>query len=277
MKIESIQFGGGSYYTTLFLGSLHQLIEDGTVDLDEIKTLGGGSAGSVIALLINVGYTPKEIFQELISVDLEEIFLNDVNILNLFNSNGFCYGKKFIEKVIEIVQKKIPEFEIKSTFEFLKKETGKLLVITGTNLTKKRVDLFCFEETPSMSIMYAIRLSISIPLLFQTLEYKSDLIIDGAWFKDIRDLKQNYFKKESSLHFVIKIPTGQKGSLIDITSHIRAFFIESYWVVNLEQFPYVIEIVAESTSYERGDLLFLFQKGVVTSKKWIKTKLENEK
>lgn len=270
MQFDSLQFGGGAHHTTLFLGALHQLILNGTVDLEKINTFGGSSAGSLIALLLTIGMTPKEIFEEVLEVDLEELFLNDVNITNLFTNNGFCYGKMFVQKITETVQKRIPDFTMKSTFEYLQKLTKKTLVISATNLTQKKVELFSHEETPTMSVVYALRLSVSIPLLFQTLQYKNNLYVDGAWFKDIRDLDccSKYFKKETSLHFVIKISSGQKWSLVDVTTLLRSYFVESYWVVNLEKFPYIIEASSENASYDRAGLLFLYQKGIVIANNW---------
>ena len=278
MHFDSIQFGGGAHYTTLFLGALHQLIKKGEVDMAKITVLGGSSAGSVIALLLNVGFTPKEIFEELVAIDLEEIFLNDVCLSNLFANNGFCYGKRFLDKLVGVVQKKLPEFQMKSTFQFLKRCTNKTLVVSGTNLTQKRVDLFSEKETPTMSVLYAIRLSISIPLLFQTLEYKNNLYVDGCWFNDIRDVDScyQYFKKDTSLHFVIKYPKGLRGSLVDIASLLRAYFVESYWVVNLEQYPYIIEMVTDCVSYEREGLLYMYQKGIVIGNKWIKKEIKKD-
>ena len=236
MQIEGLQFGGGAHYSAMFLGALHQLMVHEVIDLEKIATFGGSSAGSVIALLLSVGFTAKEVFEELVLVDLEDILLNDVNLSDLFTNNGFCYGKLFVQKVVEIVQKKIPDFNMKTTFESLLNVTGKTLVVSGTNLTEKKVDLFCHKNSPTMSVVYAVRLSVSIPLLFQTLEYKNNLYVDGAWFKDIRDSESchDFFKKDTSLHFVIKIPPGPKGSLTDITALLRAFFVESYWIVNFD-------------------------------------------
>lgn len=275
MQFDSLQFGGGAHYAVLFLGSLHKLILNGIVDLEKIKTFGGSSAGSVIAVLLNVGFTPKEIFEELIAADLEDIFLNDVNITKLFTNNGFCYGKTFVERVVQIIQKKIPTFTIKSTFDFLQNHTKKTLVVSGTNLTQKKVDLFCQNFTPNMSVVYAIRLSISIPLLFQSLQYKNNYYVDGAWFHDIRDSEQcgDFFKKATSLHFVIRIPSGGVGSMMEIISLLRAFFVDYFWVTNLEKYPHVIENTVDATSYDKNSLLFLYQRGIVNASNCIDEKM----
>lgn len=278
MQIESLQFGGGAHYAAIFLGALHQLLVLEVIDLKKISTFGGSSAGSVIALLLNVGFTPKEVFEESVSIDLEDIFLNDVNIGNLFANNGFCYGKSFVEKVVEIVQKKIPNFDMKTTFESLLNMTGFTLVVSGTNLTQKKVVLFSHKSSPKMSVMYAIRLSVSIPLLFRTLEYKNDLYVDGAWFKDIRESESSgdYFKKETSLHFVIKAIPCSRGSFLDIAGLLRGFFID--YVLNFDDFSYIIEFVINSHSlYDREGLLFLYHKGIVVTNAWLHTLDETNK
>jgi hypothetical protein len=274
-NFESLQFGGGSYYTVLFLGCLQQLMDNGTVSMNKIKTFGGSSAGSMIALLLIVGFTPKEILKEIAAVDLEDVFLNDLDIAGFFTNNGLCYGKKMVERLVEIVQKKIPEFTIKSNFAFLKKKTGMSLVVSGTNLTEKKIDLFCEDETPQMSVIYAIRLSISIPLIFRTLNFKNSTYIDGAWFGDIRDVStcKKYFDPQTSLHFCIWVPghgDGKKKNLLDIITMLRGYFTESFWFVDYKEFPYVIETKVESASYEKPGLLYLFQQGLVVANEWLK-------
>ena len=115
---ESLQFGGGHYYTVLFLGCLQQLVDNGTVSMNKIKTFGGSSAGSMLALLLIVGFTPKEILKEIAAVDLEDVFLNDLDIAGFFTNNGFCYGKKLVERLVEIVQKKSQSLLSKATLHF---------------------------------------------------------------------------------------------------------------------------------------------------------------
>lgn len=270
MHFDSLQFGGGAHCTVTFIGVVHRLIQTKTIDMDSILTFGGSSAGSILAIFFSVGFTPKEIFEELVKVDLEDTFLNDINLAVLLKNNGVCYGKNFIEKLVFIVQKKIPSFTIKTTFEDLKRETGKTLIVSATNLTQKRIELLNVNENPKMSVCYAIRLSISIPLLFQTLQYQGDSYIDGAWFKDIREVEacHQYFKKNTSLHFFVKIPAN-KNSILDITALLRGFFVESFWGLDFEKFPHIIETTVDNTSYDIKSLLYLFQAGIVSANTWI--------
>lgn len=275
MHFESLQFGGGAYYSVLFLGAVHHFIENKIVDMNKIKTFGGSSAGSMIALLFNVGFTPKEILKELCTVDLEDVFLNDCDIFRFFSKNGFCYGKKLMDKLVTIVQKKIPDFTFKSNFEFLKRKTGKTLVVSATNLTEKKINLFSELNNPTMSVIYAIRLSISIPIIFQTLEYKHSSYIDGAWFGDIRDVQscKTFFNPQTSLHFAIWLPScrdQRKKSLLDIVSLIRGYSIDNFWFVDYKEFPYVLEASVDLVTYEVSGLLYLFSQGIVNAIEWLK-------
>jgi hypothetical protein len=270
--IKSVNLGGGAHYAVVFLGTLHHLLDQQHLHMETIETFGGSSAGGIIALMLLVGLTPREIFTEVLNSDLEDIFLNDMNPLGLFQNNGLCLGKRLIDRVVTIVQMKNKEFHARTTFETLFTQTNKTLVVSGTNLSAKSVKLFSVDTTPKMSVMYAIRLSVSIPILFQSLQYKGDTYIDGAWFMDIRDVPgcEKYFGYADSLHFFLNLPDGKEGSLIDLTNLIRCYHLENAWVIDFGKFKNVIEVQVKITNYSRSDLLFLFQKGIVEGRMYIK-------
>ena len=68
----------------------------------------------------------------------------------------------------------------KITFKQLFQLTNKKLIIAATNLSKKEVRYFNYQTTPNMSISLAVRISISIPILFTPVKYENDLYIDGC-------------------------------------------------------------------------------------------------
>lgn len=56
----------------------------------------------------------------------------------------------------------------------------KKLFITGTNYTKKRLEVFCNKSDPEMEIALAVRISMSIPWVFKMVKYKDDSFMDGG-------------------------------------------------------------------------------------------------
>ncbi|MBI2785670.1 MAG: patatin-like phospholipase family protein, partial [Legionella longbeachae] len=61
----------------------------------------------------------------------------------------------------------------------------KRLIITGTNITDKKLDIFSDETTPNMPIRTAARISASFPLVFQAVEYDGKKYIDGGAFDNL--------------------------------------------------------------------------------------------
>ncbi|ASQ45208.1 patatin-like phospholipase family protein [Legionella clemsonensis] len=81
---------------------------------------------------------------------------------------------------------------------------AKRLIITGTNLTKKRLEIFSDETTPNMSIALAARISASFPLVFQTVKLKNnkgevDEYIDGGVGDNLPVRHLLHLKKDDAL------------------------------------------------------------------------------
>lgn len=52
--------------------------------------------------------------------------------------------------------------------------------VTGTNITKKRLEVFSHKTEPDMEIALAVRISMSIPGFFQSVKYKNCRYVDGG-------------------------------------------------------------------------------------------------
>jgi predicted acylesterase/phospholipase RssA len=68
----------------------------------------------------------------------------------------------------------------KLTLADLHARTGKTLRICVCNLTKRRAEYWTHETHPGVSLVHALRISCSVPLLFAAISYKGDLYVDGA-------------------------------------------------------------------------------------------------
>ena len=66
------------------------------------------------------------------------------------------------------------------TFEELFKLTKKNLLIIGTNYTTQTEEVFSYDTTPNMSILIALRISISVPILFTPVLYNTYYYVDGC-------------------------------------------------------------------------------------------------
>lgn len=173
--------------------------------LEKVDTIVSTSIGSVIAALFAIGYTPTEIFSNL--VDVNHTILKYEDLLQFFYKFGAESGEYFMAYLMDLFLKKNVAPTI--TFAQLEKEKGIRLVITGSNLNRQEAVYYtswslekdsCFKcescltqnrdqvenfvykcsRYRDMSVLEAVRISISIPFLFTAVQKDDCLMVDGG-------------------------------------------------------------------------------------------------
>ena len=175
--INTICISGGGLKGLSFVSALDVLIKHNYIDIILINKYVGTSFGAIIGFLLNIGYTPEEIIIYLNNFD-KKLLSFDFD-LNLFlSNNGFCDSSKFIDfiKVLLNLKLRLKDINFKD-LEILTKK--KLLVIT-TNFSKGSKKVFSSDTTPLVSVITAISMSISIPLLMIPIKYDGDIYVDGC-------------------------------------------------------------------------------------------------
>ena len=129
--IKNIVFSGGGIKLYSFIGCIKVLEEKDL--LQNIDTMIGTSAGSIIATLLCLGFNATEIEELLLRIDTNSLKTFDTNnILNFFNNYGIDDGKN-IRRIISILFKvKFKKDTI--TFKELYEITNKKLIICTTCL-----------------------------------------------------------------------------------------------------------------------------------------------
>lgn len=167
-------FGGGAIRGAAYCGTVKAMEELGI----NPTTIAGSSVGSIIAGLIAVGYTAKE---------LKEIFMQ-VNF-ELFRDLQFAIGPQFalskgevfLEWLRDLIEKKYYGAKYKKgthkavTFSDLEKNP----VIITTDLSSFKCKEFSKCETPDFELATAIRISCSMPGLMKPYEYNNRVLVDG--------------------------------------------------------------------------------------------------
>jgi len=191
-------------YTNLVLsgGGIRGLAFVGCIDVIEnkpefqyLKNYIGASVGSIFALFIVCGYSSKEII-DFIELNLSNPEYTSINLKNMFSfykNCGIDDGTCIINLVKKILRDK--HFSEDITFLDIAKKTGKNLIVTGSNITKHKMDYFNLENTPNMPIYLAIRISTCIPLLFTPVLYEDNYYVDAVIYNNF---PIEYFKKEPS-------------------------------------------------------------------------------
>lgn len=175
-------FEGGGVKGLAYVGALQVLEEKGIQQ--NITRVAGASAGAICALLVGLNYNSEEIKDILWHMDFRDFMDKSKGILRntyrLLNHFGWYKGDFFKHWIEGIIEKKTGQKNI--TFKELHHmKDFKDMVFIGTNLSTHFSELFSFRTTPDMDVAEALRITMSIPLFFQSVKANHDQIyVDGG-------------------------------------------------------------------------------------------------
>lgn len=187
--IENLCFSGGGIKTIAYIGALQIL--DSLNLLNGVKRIAASSAGTPIALLIAFKYNITEIHEMLFKNHnhyLDRSLLSVSNIISILRGNyGLHSGNIIVDETKKMINdsfdKHFPEFrkspDYDPTFNDLYNLFGMELIITGTNISKKRQEYFCPKLTPDMPLYLATRISMSYPFIYEYINYNGSIYIDS--------------------------------------------------------------------------------------------------
>lgn len=183
---------GGGVKGVAYPGAL--LVLEQQQVLPRIDKVAGTSAGSIAAAVVALGFTPKEIESLLLDLDFKRF--EDGSTLGgperLLRKFGWFEGDYFLEWMQCRVKEKTGNPN--ATFADLHKDRTKFrdLYVMGSDLSRRRSQLFSFETSPDLPIADAVRASMSIPLFFEAFYIDDklfgetgaarDLFVDGGVF-----------------------------------------------------------------------------------------------
>jgi len=175
--IHEIMFGCGGPKGMLFIGAMKAIVDVHKVDLSQVTHYGGVSIGSCIALIFSLGLSPDMAGELLANVDMRKL-TSSVDIVSIITQLGGDSG----ERLVFLIQNLLKEMIDREDISFIEHHrlTGKKLTVQATNLTRHRLVEFSHETHPDMSVVKAVRMSCSVPILFTPVEHDDDFYIDGG-------------------------------------------------------------------------------------------------
>ncbi|MCC6691162.1 MAG: patatin-like phospholipase family protein [Bacteroidia bacterium] len=186
-NFKNLVFEGGGVKGIAYGGALEELEKRNI--LSNISRVAGTSAGAINACLLALGYSHKEVSDIIAQTNFKNF--EDGSIIPFFNINrvvqnyGWFKGDSFSQWIGKLIKEKTGSTDC--TFKQLTKASAdkafRHLYVVSTNLSKQRSDVLSHETTPDMPLHLAVRMSMSIPLFFQSIELKNDIVVDGgvAW------------------------------------------------------------------------------------------------
>lgn len=192
MKIDVV-FDGGGVKAIGLIGAICCFENYGY----EINRLAGTSAGAIIASLLAVGYTGRELKSVIFDMNYDDFFeknkicrkVNEINILkkflNLVKDKGLYSSDKAENYIEQLILKKS-----KNKFSSLYIGGESRLKIIASDVTKKNImilpdDLPNYGINPmDFKISEAVRMSMSIPLYFKPVKFfyynNCSYVVDGG-------------------------------------------------------------------------------------------------
>lgn len=174
-KYSTFVLCGGGVKCIALLGCLQYLYDNNLHG--NIEKYIGTSAGAMVGLFLAIGCTPVEIIVYLCSNNVTESLL-PFDIISLISGNGALQYEKLEYHLKNILLKKIGKDNL--TLKQLYNEYGKTLISCTYNLTKNKCEYISHETYPDLDCIFSIRMSSSIPIIFNECIYNGNIYIDGA-------------------------------------------------------------------------------------------------
>ena len=177
---NGLVLSGGGSKGLLQLGFLEALYENKKIE--KIKYFSGCSIGSVLCVLLAIGYTPSEIITYFCVNDFCSLF-KGFNVLLISNYYGLIDCNVILNYIERMVIEKINYIP---TFEDLYYKYGITFTCPAFKVNHRSDEdphiYFSYKTHPKMTITKAACLSSNIPIVFTKSSYNDEYYIDGGVF-----------------------------------------------------------------------------------------------
>lgn len=170
---------GGGVLSVAYAGALQELENKGI--LKGIINYAGASAGAMVAGGLACGANSEYITKMMKSSDFKKFadYGSKIKVLyNIYRHNGACPGNYFSEWYGSIIEELTGDRNI--TLKQLHDRKGGKLVIAVVNVTTRRPELWDYKNKPDVSLVEAVRASMSMIVIFEPAEIDGNLYIDGG-------------------------------------------------------------------------------------------------
>lgn len=237
-EINTLLCSGGGIRTLTFIGILKKIEElqkekkenpKSNCSIINIKTIAGVSAGAMLSLIYIIGYSSKEMEDEITHKKLDQ--LKDIRFINFINKYGLDSGNNLMLWIESLMIKKC--FDVNITFKDLYIKTNIDFKVYAANLNKYSLTEFNHINCPLLKVVDAIRMSISIPFMFTInkfditknilVEKNGDIHVDGG-------LITNYpiYLFKDSLDTLLGFKLISNGEIDDHNVNEKIEDVESY-------------------------------------------------
>jgi NTE family protein len=183
--IRNLIISGGSAKTIAVIGAIKYLDEHSM--LDKVATIIGTSAGSILALVMALGYTTSEMLHLLqhhfMGNRLQTLEMDELASLSMLTSFGMDSGQSIITFLEDAMFLKC--FVKDMTFIEFTKLLGTNLVVCVANVSTGKTEYMSVDTSPDLSVITAVRMSIALPFILSPVKYKDCYYVDGGIYEHL--------------------------------------------------------------------------------------------
>lgn len=235
---DAIVLSGGGLKGIAHCGVLKYYCETGEYDYDSIHTFSGTSIGAAMCLALACGISPVELFRIIYTTPSFFIKPRNTNFLELLSGWGLMSLDPFIDLVSSVVKTKFDDAET-MTMKDLYDRTGKTLIVAVSNITTLRGEYLDRYTAPNISVLLAVRMSCSLPIVFPKVMYNDCLYLDGGLSDNIPISKVRDAKKA-----LVSVTTGQdcKSTPTDFLNYVYRVALLPVSVLTKQRYEKYIEL-----------------------------------
>ncbi len=179
-KYKNLALEGGGIRGIAYAGVFKVLEQKGI--LQNIENVAGSSAGAIGGLMVSIGYNATEIDSIMMSLPFQKFNDGKGGLIGKYRrfkrKFGIYKGDRYEQWLRQMLLSKTGNANL--TFAELhnmklQNTSYKDLYCTGTNISRQRLEVFSFKNTPNFSLATAVRISGGIPLYFTPIALNDSL------------------------------------------------------------------------------------------------------
>jgi len=158
------------------IGAIQYLYEQ--YGLEHIKSYYGCSIGSIISALLIIGYKPLDILVYICIKKIILFLIQSFNLINLISNKHLIDSTLFTTLLSEMITSKIGY--IPTLGELYTKFNKKICIVTILIEHSQKPQYISSDSHPDLSLISALHISSSIPIIFGYAIYDKKEYVDGA-------------------------------------------------------------------------------------------------
>jgi predicted acylesterase/phospholipase RssA len=174
-KIDCLVISGGSIKGFGLLGAIQYIYEN--YSFETLETFIGTSVGSIICYLLCIGYKPLEIVHHINRTGILRKLSKEIDFTALLTSQGIMSLDPILDEIEFLT---LAKHDCVFTFQSLYETLGKEFVCMTYNYTKQQSELLHYKTTPNLSCITALKMSCSIPFIFEKCVVSNYIYVDGG-------------------------------------------------------------------------------------------------